>query len=207
VSDRDGAGGTIPDLAPVLAALRAGLVVGMPTDTVYGLAADPYRAEAMKALFRLKGRPEGNPVPVLAADADQARTVAVFDEVALRAAADHWPGPLTLVLPRAAGLPPWVGSESEGSVGVRVPDHRAARALLAAAGPLAVTSANRSGGDPVPDDAGARAIFGNEVAAYLAGGSGGGLPSTVVDLTPPTDPARPGGPRVLRRGPVAWEES
>ena len=121
----------------------------------------------------------------------------MLDAGALTAAAVHWPGALTLVVPRADGLPDWIGHPDSGSVGIRVPDHPITLALLAAAGPLAVTSANRSGYPPAADDHSARAALGDAVAVYLEGGGAGGAASTVVDLTGSE-------PRVLRRGPVAW---
>jgi L-threonylcarbamoyladenylate synthase len=187
----------IPDLQPALAALTSGLLVGVPTETVYGIAADPFSAAAVDGLFALKGRPEDRPIPLLAAGVSAATAVARFDERACEAAERHWPGAITLVLPRAAGVPSWLGDPERHSIGVRVPDHSVALALLEAAGPLAVTSANRSGGKPAVDDAEARAAFGDAVSVYLAGSGLGGVPSTIVDLTGPV-------PRVLRRGPVVW---
>lgn len=187
------------DLAQVVAALRKGAVVGLPTDTVYGLAADPFSKEAMGALFALKGRAVVKPVALLAASAEHAARIGIIGGAALEAARAHWPGPLTIVVPRVPGLPGWVGDPARDSVGLRVPDHSAALALLAAAGPLAVTSANRSGESPARDDAAARAMFGARVAAYLPGSGSDVEPSTVVDFTGAK-------PRVLRSGPVVWEE-
>lgn len=186
------------DLAAVVAALRRGAVVGIPTDTVYGLAADPFSREAVALLFSLKRRPAVKAIPILAASIEQAERVGVLAGPARRAAERYWPGALTLVVGRVPGLPDWVGNPARDSVGIRVPDHPAALSLLAEAGPLAVTSANRSGGAAAEDDAGARAIFADGVAAYLPGAGAGGAPSTVVDLTG-------GSPRVLRAGPVPWE--
>jgi tRNA threonylcarbamoyl adenosine modification protein (Sua5/YciO/YrdC/YwlC family) len=190
----------VSDLAAVLAALDSGAVIGIPTDTVYGLGADAFCESAVEALFAVKRRPGVKPVPILVASPEQAARVAVLDGRARAAAAEHWPGPLTLVLPRVAGLPDWVGSEATESVGIRVPDHPAALEVLAVRGPLAVTSANRSGADPVLSAEEAADEFGDEVAAYVPGRSGGGLPSTVVDLTGPAA-------RVLRPGPIEWDVS
>lgn len=181
-----------------VAAIRAGAVVGVPTDTVYGIAADPFRRGAVASLFAVKGRPGIKPIPILAADAAQAGVVGSLGPAARRAGERHWPGGLTLVVPRVAGLPGWIGDSERGTVGVRVPDHPVILRLLAVCGPLAVTSANRTGDPPAPDDVTAREILGDDVAVYLPGfGSGAGA-STVVDLTGPE-------PRVLRRGPVSWE--
>ena len=185
------------DLGQVVAALDAGAVIGMPTDTVYGLGADAFSGTGVRALFAVKRRPGVKPVPILVASVTQAALVAVLDDRARDAAREHWPGPLTLVLPRMAGLPAWVGSEATASVGIRVPDHPAALEVLESRGPLAVTSANRSGADPVLSADEAVAEFGDEVAAYVPGRSGGGLPSTVVDLTG-------AAARVLRPGPIEW---
>ncbi|MBM3694602.1 MAG: threonylcarbamoyl-AMP synthase [Actinobacteria bacterium] len=185
------------DLAQAVAALRKGAVVGLPTDTVYGLGADPFSAEAVASLFALKGRPAVKPIPILTASVEHAARLGVIEGAALEAARAYWPGALTVVVPRVPGLPEWVGDPEGDSVGIRVPDHPAALALLTASGPLAVTSANRSGEVPAVDAAGARAMFGARVAAYLPGPGGGLAPSTVVDFTGPA-------PRVVRSGPVVW---
>jgi len=188
------------DLAEAVAALQKGAVVGLPTDTVYGLGADPFSEKGVALLFALKDRPAVKPVPILAASVEHAARIAVLEGAALAAARAHWPGALTLVVPRVPGLPDWVGDPARNSVGVRVPDHPATLALLAASGPLAVTSANRSGEAPAADAAAARAMFGTRVAAYLPGSASNRAPSTVVDFTGPA-------PRVLRSGPVAWEKA
>jgi L-threonylcarbamoyladenylate synthase len=186
-------------LAEVVAALRRGEVVGFPTDTVYGLGADPFSLAAVERLFAVKRRPAVKPIPLLAASVEQAERVGVLAGAVRQAVERHWPGALTVVVRRVPGLPGWLGDPARDSVGLRVPDHPVALALLAVAGPLAVTSANRSNRAPALDEAGARAVFGAEVAAYLPGAGGGGAPSTVVDFTRRA-------PRVLRAGPVAWGE-
>jgi tRNA threonylcarbamoyl adenosine modification protein (Sua5/YciO/YrdC/YwlC family) len=185
------------DLAHGIDALRRGEIVGLPTDTVYGIAADPFSRRAVQQLFEAKGRPSVRPIPILAADLAGIRRVARIDDTAAAEAERHWPGALTLVLPRAAGMPAWLGDPERDTVGVRIPDHPTALALLSAFGPLAVTSANRSGEEPAVDAAGARAALGDAVAAYLAGAAGGDTASTVVDLSGVEA-------RVLRAGPVPW---
>jgi L-threonylcarbamoyladenylate synthase len=185
------------ELAAAAAALAEGRIVGVPTDTVYGIAVDPFSEEAVRALFLAKDRPGVVPIPILAADPAQAARIGVLEGGAATAAAVHWPGALTLVVPRAPGLPDWVGHAVSGSVGIRVPDHPKALALLRLAGPLAVTSANRTGFPPAADDRAARAALGSAVAVYLDGSGAGGPASTVVDLTGAE-------PHVLREGPVAW---
>jgi len=185
------------DLASAVAALAGGEVVGVPTDTVYGIAADPFSREAVESLFAAKGRPAVKPIPILAADVGGGERIGRLEGAALRLAGLHWPGPLTLVVRRAPGLPEWIGDPRRDSVGVRVPDHPVALALLAAAGPLAVTSANRTGRPPVADHAAAREVLGDAVAVYLEGRGAGGAASTVLDLTGPE-------PRLLRPGPVGF---
>ena len=178
-------------------ALNAGKLVGVPTDTVYGVAADPWSESGMNALFDLKGRGPEHPVALLVADLEQAHELVVITAIAERLAAEFWPGPLTLVLPAARDLPPWIGDQARGTVGVRVPQHPVALDLLDKAGTLAVTSANRSGEEAAVDHEQALQIFGDAVIGYLEGAGSAGLASTVLDAT--VDP-----PAVLRAGPVAW---
>jgi L-threonylcarbamoyladenylate synthase len=176
-------------------AIRAGRVVGMPTDTVYGIGADPLSTEAVERLFELKGRPPNRPVGLLAATLEDAMRMGDITGRAANLARDHWPGALTLVVKPKVILADWVGDAQTETVGIRVPDHQVARELLILTGPLAVTSANRSGEEDTRTPAEARGVFGDEVAVYLEGESPGGVPSTVVDATGPIL-------RILRPGPV-----
>ncbi len=187
------------DLDAALRALDSGRPVVMPTDTVYGLAARPDRPSALTAIFDLKGRPANKPLPVLAATVDDLQGVVSPDGRARALAARFWPGPLTLVLPRAAGFRADLGGEGS-TVAVRVPACDIALRLLAAAGPLAVTSANRSGGRPAVTADEARRTFGSAVGAYLDAGRGGGRASTVVSLG--TGPSA--DPELLRDGPIEF---
>lgn len=186
-------------LDAAIRALRRGLVVGLPTDTVYGIGADPWQEAAVAALFALKGRPEVKPIPILAAEAGAVAGLAVLDGEALDAARRHWPGPLTLVVPRAPGLPSWLGDPSDDTIAVRVPAHPVALELLRRWGPLAVTSANRSGEAPAVDDRAAADVLGGGVAVYLPGVAGGGEASTVVHAVGPRL-------RIVRPGPIAEED-
>jgi L-threonylcarbamoyladenylate synthase len=176
-------------------AIEEGQVVGLPTDTVYGLAIDPLNDEAVALLFNLKGRPEGKPIGILAANVDHAAMIGDLDGVAGELARKHWPGGLTLVVTPNVILSGWVGNTQLRTVGIRVPDHEIAQQFLTITGPLAVTSANLSGQPEAMDHEQAEAIFGNDVAAYIQGNAPGGVASTVVDATgyPPT---------VLRQGAV-----
>ncbi|MDE0375042.1 MAG: L-threonylcarbamoyladenylate synthase [bacterium] len=187
-------------LDAALVALRTGQVVGVPTDTVYGLAVDPANEEAVRSLFRIKGRGWQLPLAVLAASFDQIEGLVDWAEADRRLVEPHWPGPLTAVLNARVALAAGVGNHERGTLAVRVPDHDLLRSLLAGSGPLAVTSANPSGSAPALDSVEARALFGGQVPVYLEGERQGGEASTVVDLTrvPPV---------VLREGPVYLEAS
>jgi L-threonylcarbamoyladenylate synthase len=178
-------------------ALRRGLVVALPTDTVYGIGALPSVPGATDRLFALKGRSTDVPLAVLCADAGQALGLADEAEVGEdvhRIAGRLWPGPLTLVLPRRPGLGYQLG-EPAATVGVRCPDHDLVRALAREVGPIATTSANRHGEPTPPTAAEVAALFGegDGVAVVLDGGRCAAPPSTVVDATGPSW-------RVLRQG-------
>lgn len=178
-----------------VAAIRDGQVVGVPTDTVYGIGVDPFDPDAVALLFELKGRPEHKPVGVLVATVAQAEEIGHITDGAARLATEHWPGALTLIVRPKVVLADWVGDKQRRSIGIRVPDHEGARELLQLSGPLAVTSANASGGPEARNDSEAREVFGDRVAVYLAGQAPGGEASTVVDATGATL-------TVIRRGPV-----
>lgn len=188
--------GSSAALDEAVSALASGLLVAFPTDTVFGLAADPTVDGATERVFDAKRRSRDLTLPLLADGPEQARTVAAFDRRAEAVAAEYWPGPLTVVLPRAAVSLDWDLGEESASVGVRVPDHPVAIDLLVRAGPLAVTSANISG-EPTPLDCDEIAsVLGERVALILCWGPAPqGRASTVVDLTGPM--------RVLREGEVS----
>lgn len=190
-----------PDpVAEVAEAALAGRLVVFPTDTVYGLATRPDDPEATTRLFEAKGRPRDLALPVLAPSAEAARSVAELDERAELLADAFWPGGLTIVMPRSDRSAGWVLGGDGSSVGVRVPAHPLARAVLAAAGPLAVTSANRSGEPPASTCDGLRATFGDLVAVYLCEDRPlEGASSTVVDLAH-------GAARLLRRGALGADD-
>jgi tRNA threonylcarbamoyl adenosine modification protein (Sua5/YciO/YrdC/YwlC family) len=189
--------------------LDAGRLVVIPTDTVYGIAARPDDPAAIAAVFAVKERPSDKPLPILAATPSDLDQIALLGDLALRAAR-HWPGPLTLVVPRAPGFDfdlggaPGGGAESRGGgaesqgVAVRVPACEVALELLRASGPLAVTSANLSGDRPATTVSEARAALGAKVRAYLDGGVCAGRPSTVVSLV--------GDIELLRAGPIPFRQ-
>jgi L-threonylcarbamoyladenylate synthase len=164
-------------------ALASGGMVAFPTDTVYGLGVSAWNAEAIDRIYAAKGRPAERALPVLLSDPEEIdRVCRQLPAAALRLARAFWPGPLTIVIARRAELPANLGPGS--TVGVRVPDHESARRLLRAAGPLAVTSANRSGEAPSLSAAEVVTSLGGRIDLVLDGGpSPGGVPSTVVDCT------------------------
>jgi L-threonylcarbamoyladenylate synthase len=182
-------------VAQAIAATRRGELIVFPTDTVYGIAALPDDPAATDRLFDAKRRPRDLTLPVLVGSLADARDVGVLDDRAGRLAAALWPGPLTLVVPRAPRSASWELGGDSGSVGVRIPDHPLARAVLAA-GPLATTSANRSGEPPATTCDELHAAFGDDVALYLCDEQPlVGRASTVVSLLGPE-------PVILRAGDV-----
>ena len=182
------------DVDSAAAALRSGLLVGMPTETVYGLAADALDAQAVLRVFAAKGRPSFDPLIVHVADVEEAWAVAEPSPRARRLAERFWPGPLTLVLPRRACVPDVVTSGLV-TVGVRCPDHDLARALIRAAGrPLAAPSANRFGRISPTTAAHVTEQLGSEIAGVLDGGPCRvGVESTVLLPDPMPLILRPGG--------------
>jgi L-threonylcarbamoyladenylate synthase len=194
-------------VAAAVAAILAGRLVVLPTETVYGIACRPDDPAATARLFAAKRRPAALNLPLLAPDDEQAWHVAVPDGRAVALASAFWPGPLTLILPRTEASRAWELGEASGTVGVRVPDHPIARAVMAASGPAAATSANVSGLPPLTDGDALVEAFGDAVDVYLTVPAAdpvvrsaiSNAASTVVDLTGHE-------PRVLREGPVTVEQ-
>jgi L-threonylcarbamoyladenylate synthase len=173
------------ELADAARLMRAGGVIVVPTDTVYGLAALPNLPAAMARLFEVKRRAADVPIAVLCVDREQALALAAEVRPEVQRIADRlWPGPLTLVLPRRDGLDYEIGRPTS-TIGVRCPDHDLVRALAALVGPLAVTSANRHGAPPEVTADGAAAALGDDVDLVIDGGRCDAPPSTVVDCTTP----------------------
>ena len=178
------------------AAIGRGELVLLPTDTVYGVAADAFTPAAVTRLLAAKTRGRSMPVPVLIGEASTlAGLVVAIPPVAHELAEAFWPGGLTLVVEHAPSLA-WDLGEAEGTVAVRLPDDDVARDLLRRTGPLAVSSANRSGRPAATSAAEAQYQLGQHAAVVLDGGSRtGSAASTIVDCTAPT-------PRVLRLGAI-----
>jgi len=176
--------------------IRAGQLIAFPTDTVYGLGASPYNASAIEALYAAKGRIMSKAIPILIGDLSHIEKVALALPEPLRRLADaFWPGPLTLILKRHPDLPRDLSGLA--TVGVRIPDHDGARLLLQQTGPLAVTSANRSGSVEPRRAGDVLEELGDAVSVVLDGGmTPGGIPSTVIAF-------EHGGLVVHRNGPLS----
>lgn len=186
----------------VLAAVRVlaqGLPIAIPTDTVYGLAVDPFRPGATDRIFAAKRRPRDVSVPVLVSGVEQALSLATAVPARARELMDrYWPGALTIVIPARPGMGADLGDD-DLTVGVRSPAHPVPLALCAALGPLATTSANRHGEPPMTTAAEVDATFGNALPMVLDGGVCAGAPSTVVDCTGEEL-------KLLREGRIPWAE-
>jgi L-threonylcarbamoyladenylate synthase len=182
-------------LQPFVAALRAGGVVACPTETQMGLMADALSEAAVERVRALKGRPQGEALPLIVPSLEVA--LGVVRDVsadALALATRHWPGPLTLVLWAQSRLP--AGVVKDGKVAVRVPGPSPALELVTLfGGPLTATSANQSGRPPLADADALRAVFGAALFGVVPGSPPGAPPSTIVDVTGDE-------PRVLRQGAV-----
>ena len=179
--------------------LRQGGVVAFPTDTVYGLGALAFMRQSVGRLYTIKGRDHSKAIAVLIAEGDQLNEIAEQpNEAAQRLARRFWPGPLTLVLDRHTQVPK--GLAPGDSIGVRMPDHPVALALLAEAGPMAVTSANLSGELNTESASEVASQLNGRIHLIIDGGKApGGIPSTVVDMTGEM-------PIVLRTGPISEAE-
>jgi L-threonylcarbamoyladenylate synthase len=175
--------------------LQQGKLVAFPTDTVYGLAAGAFNAPAIERLFTTKGRETTRAIAILIGDFDQLGSITSgLTATAERLVKRFWPGPLTVVLPRHPDLPDLLSPQP--TIGVRMPDHPVALALLQLAGPLAVTSANLSGQANTTTAQEVLQQLGGLIPLILDGGrSPGGEPSTVVDCTGPEL-------NILRPGPI-----
>ncbi|GIL26307.1 threonylcarbamoyl-AMP synthase [Actinocatenispora comari] len=192
--------GRAAGLAAAAATIRAGGLVVLPTDTVYGISADAFDPAAVRALLAAKGRGRAMPPPVLVGEPEQLAKLAPAAPPVAHALADrYWPGGLTIVVPHAPELT-WDIGDTGGTVGVRMPADEITLELLRQTGPLATSSANRTGVAPAATAAGARDQLGDAVATYLeAGASTGGVASTVLDLA--SSP-----PRLIRAGAVPAAE-
>jgi len=181
--------------------IAAGGVVAVPTDTLYGLAVNPFDSDAVARVFAVKGRAVDRALLLIAADVQQVEhQIGALSPQARCLASQFWPGPLTLLVGAPASLAAGVAS-TEGTVGVRVPAHAVARELCRACRmPLTATSANVSGGEAPSTPAEVERAMSNRIDLLIdAGPTPGGPPSTIVDVSGPL-------PRLVRAGAISWEE-
>jgi tRNA threonylcarbamoyl adenosine modification protein (Sua5/YciO/YrdC/YwlC family) len=186
-------------IAAAALAVQRGQLVVLPTDTVYGVGADAFSPEAVRALLAAKGRGRDMPPPVLVSAATTLDALAVgVPSYARTLIEELWPGPLTLVCRQQPSLQ-WDLGDTRGTVAVRMPDHEVALELLSRTGPLAVSSANRTGLEAATDADAAEAMLGEKVEVLLdAGPTKGEVPSTILDVTGETG-------RVLRPGAISLD--
>lgn len=164
-------------------ALGRGELVVIPTDTVYGVAADAFSPDAVQRLLDAKGRGRQSPPPVLIPNVGTLSALAAEASEALRDLADaFWPGPLTIITQANPSLS-WDLGETGGTVALRIPDNALARELLQETGPLAVSSANNTGAPAARTAADAEAMLGESISIYLDGGESHGEASTIIDAT------------------------
>jgi L-threonylcarbamoyladenylate synthase len=189
---------TAEDMAPAVAMLRQGGIVAFPTDTFYGLAVDPSSAKAVERLFALKGRRADAALPFVAASRAQVDAWCAANRLTGRLADAFWPGPLSLICDAPASVVPAVHA-GLGTIAIRVPAHRVARALAEAWGsPLPATSANRSGEPPAVAPGDLEALSAPDLLIVDGGPAAGGAPSTIVD-------ARHEPPVLVRAGAITWD--
>ena len=174
-------------------------IIGIPTETVYGLGVDPYSQIAIEKLFKIKERDDTKPISLLIHSFTEIHKLNISTEIP-EIVELYWPGPLTIVVEVNEPFLSGIGTTNPNSVGIRVPENTLAIELLKKTGPLAVTSANISGTNESKNHMEAEKIFRASVAAYLEGEAVYGDGSTVVDL-------RVEGGKILRQGPLMWPPS
>ena len=187
------------EIQTALRVLQSGGIVAFPTDTVYGLGALAFDNDAIQSIYTAKDRPIEKAIPILIGDlSDLEKIVDNIPDMALRFAARFWPGPLTCIVPKKQTLP--LAVSATATVAVRIPDHVDALALLRAAGPMAVTSANISGGSNPSTAQEVYEQLKDRIPLILDGGkTQGGVPSTLVDCSGEK-------PLILREGPISLDE-
>lgn len=187
------------NLNTAIEAVAQGSIIGIPTDTVYGLGVDPYSEEAVKSLFNIKERDDSKPVSLLVPSYDSVHKLNIITDIP-EVVDLYWPGPLTVVVETSEKFVDGVGTKSPNTIGIRVPDNELAIELLNTTGPLAVTSANLTGQKEAKNYKEAEEIFKDSVKHYIEGEAVHGNGSTVVDLREP-------GGEILREGPLKWPPS
>ncbi len=189
----------LDNLDEAVTKIKQNKIVGIPTETVYGIGVNPSSQSAVDNLFKIKERNDDKPISLLVHSFTELRKLNIKTEIP-EVVELYWPGPLTVVVEVYEAFPPGIGTTNPDSVGIRVPENELALELLKKTGPLAVTSANISGNNDANNHIEAEKIFGNSVSAYLEGYAIHGDGSTVVDL-------RVDGGKILRQGPLKWPPS
>ena len=187
------------ELQLAAAAISNDEIVGIPTETVYGIGVNPNSQDAVNKIFKLKERDEDKPLSILISsfhDIHKLGVTSVIPEVVEL----YWPGPLTIIVETTLQFSDGVGTKSPNTIGIRVPDNDSTIELLKETGPLAVTSANISGGVDIKSHIDAKNNFGDAVKYYIKGKALHGSGSTIIDL-------RVEGGRILREGPLKWPPS
>ena len=189
----------LDNLDKAVSKIEKNQIVGIPTETFYGIGVNPNSQAAVENLFKIKKRDDDNPVSLLVHSFAELRKLNIKTEIP-EVVELYWPGPLTVVVEVEEAFPTGIGTINPNSVGIRVPENELALELLKQTGPLAVTSANLSGNKEANNHVEAESIFGDSVSAYLEGYATHGDGSTVVDL-------RIEGGKILRQGPLKWPPS
>ena len=174
-------------------------IVGIPTETVYGIGVNPNSQDAVDKIFQLKERDEDKPLSILISGFHDIQKLGVISEIP-EAIELYWPGPLTIIVETTLQFSDGVGTKSPNTIGIRVPDNDSTIELLKVTGPLAVTSANISGDVDVKSDIDAKNTFGDAIKHYIKGEALHGSGSTIIDL-------REEGGKILREGPLKWPPS
>jgi len=187
------------NLGDAINAVKEGKIIGIPTETVYGIGVDPYSQSAVDKIFELKERSLDKPLSVLISSYEEISKLGVVSKIP-DVVELYWPGPLTIIVETKAKFANGVGTNNPLTIGIRVPDNELAIELLKNTGPLAVTSANISGNENILNHIDAENEFESKIAIYLEGESVLGSGSTIVDFTKDEW-------EILREGPLKWPPS
>ena len=187
------------NIQKAIACIKNEGVVGIPTETVYGIGVDPLSQAAVDKIFNLKEREENKPLSILVHSFHDLIKLKIISKVP-EIVELYWPGPLTIIVESELNFADGVGTKNPNSIGVRVPDNELTLELLKKTGPLAVTSANISGQEDITNERDAEAVFGDKIGHYLQGSALHGSGSTIVDF-------RDEEFKVIREGPLKWPPS
>ena len=187
------------NIQKAIACIKNEEVVGIPTETVYGIGVDPLSQVAVDKIFNLKERDENKPLSILVHSFHDLIKLKIISKVP-EIVELYWPGPLTIIVESELNFADGVGTKNPNSIGIRVPDNELALELLKKTGPLAVTSANISGQEDITNEKDAESVFGNKIGHYLRGSALHGSGSTIVEF-------RDEEFKVIREGRLKWPPS